>query len=432
MKGLALGVAREVITPKVGGQLYGYRPDIFSNSVADDLHVTAFYFEQCDEKALMLSAEVCLISTALSQSILSLIEKRFGIASQNCMLCATHTHSGPNTSGQIGWGDIDREYCEEIFIPAVLSAIKNAMGCVTPVKMAVSHGISLVGINRRELNENNEIKFGQNPWGPFNPKMTVISFADLNGKVVANMIHYGSHGTSAGANHEITRDWSGEMIDALEKQSGGITAFFNGPEGDVGPRLSNKKTVGDLSYVHEMGEIASKDAVEIFNKITNYTDAELSVSNKNLLVPLKKRISLEKAKQIYDKYKEHTVNRRGMMKAYAEDVIKSYEEGYVDKAAVEVPQTLIAIGDIVFASFPYELFSEIGMRINQIIDKKSVLSLSNTNGSEGYFITRDAVCRGGYEVQMFLYGHLQQYDDDADFYLMKECVNHIQQLTEGK
>ena len=44
---LFLGVSCKVITPEVGGQLYGYRPDVMSSSVNDDLTVTAFYFKQC-------------------------------------------------------------------------------------------------------------------------------------------------------------------------------------------------------------------------------------------------------------------------------------------------------------------------------------------------------------------------------------------------
>ena len=428
MESLCLGVARENITPEIGGQLYGYRPDIFSESVADELTVTVYYFQQGKTKALMISGTVCLISTELSHSILSLIEQKFHIPRQNCMLCATHTHSGPNTSGQSGWGDIDSEYCEERFVPAILSATEKAIKSVQPVKMGIAHGVSLVGINRRELNENNNIILGQNPWGPYNPEMTVLSFVDADEKTVANLIHYAAHGTAAGANHEITRDWSGVMIDALEKQSGGITAFFNGPEGDVGPRISNGKTVGNLDYVHEIGELAAKDALAIFGKISSYSDVKLSVSKQKLTIPLKNRMSFEESKTMFERYKNETVNLPGMMRKYFEEVIDSYNNGFVDKKAVEAEQVLIALGDVVFASFAYELFSEIGMRIDRAIKTKSVLSLSNTNGSEGYFITQDAICRGGYEVDMFLYGHLQQFTDDADFYLMQETVKHIQNL----
>ena len=55
MEQLLLGVSREIITPEIGGQMYGYRPDIFSESVADDLTVTAFYFRQGDTVCLMIA-----------------------------------------------------------------------------------------------------------------------------------------------------------------------------------------------------------------------------------------------------------------------------------------------------------------------------------------------------------------------------------------
>lgn len=429
MESLYLGVAREIITPEIGCQLYGYSPDVFSESVEDDLTVTALYFEQGETKALMLSATVCLIQTKFANDILLTVEQKFGIPKENCLLSATHTHSGPNTAGQVGWGDIDKEYCDEIFLPSILRAIKRAMSDIKPVKMGVSQGESLVGINRRELKDTNVVKLGQTPWGPFNPQMSVISFVS-DKESVANIIHYGAHGTAAGKNTEISRDWSGIMTDALENQTGGITAFFNGPEGDVGPRLSNGKTVGDITYVHELGAVAAKDAVRIYGKTSEYGDVKLRVSHKSVLIPLKKRIDIGLAKQLLEPFKDETVNYRGMMRAHFEEVIRSYETDYTDKEFYEIKQTVIALGDIVFVSFPYELFSEIGMRIDRAFENKSVLSLSNTNGSEGYFITKDAVCRGGYEVDMFLYSHIQQYHDDADYYLMKETVDHIKNISE--
>jgi len=92
--------------------------------------------------------------------------------------------------------------------------------------------------------------------------MTVISFADEEGKVVANIVHYGMHGTCAGRNYEISRDWAGVMVDDVERVSGAITAFFNGAEGDVGPRLTNGLTTGngDITYAERHGALAAHDA----------------------------------------------------------------------------------------------------------------------------------------------------------------------------
>lgn len=423
---LYLGVARECITPEVGGPLYGYRPDVFSTSVEDDLTATAFFFRQGDTQALMISLTLGSLHNDLAQEIRSMIEKLFAVPAKNCMLCATHTHSGPNTTGSEGWGKIDSAYCNEILLPAIVRVVESAVARVRPVKMGFASGISLTGINRRELNENNEIMLGQNPWGSFDPQMTVISFADENEKIVANMIHYGAHGTAAGTNHEITRDWSGVMVDALEEYSGGITAFFNGPEGDVGPRLSNGLTVGNIGLVHELGAIAAQDAIRIYDQIGGFREGALTVSTKEVHVPLKPRMPLKEARQMYEKYKNETVNLSGMIRAHLADVIDSYETGFVEQETRPVEQIVIDFGAVVFAAFPYELFSEIGLRVARAVKEKRVLSLSNTNGTEGYFITQDAICRGGYEVDMFLYSHVQPYCDNADYFLMKETVNHIQ------
>lgn len=430
MDKLFLGVSREIITPKIGCQLYGYRPDVFSESINDDLTATAFYFKQGNIQALLISITVCLINSELSQKISNLIEKEFGISKKAIMLCATHTHSAPNVCGESGWGDIDKEYCEEIFIPNILKTVKTAISNTQAVKMGVMTDESLVGINRREIRETDgELKahLGQNPNGPFNPRMTVISFENENRKNVANIIHYGAHCTAAGRNHEITRDWAGLMIDALEKEKGGITAFLNGPEGDVGPRLSNGETTGNINYVYELGKIAAKDALNIGKKITDYFESELSVSNKTLKLPLKKRISLGAANALYEEHKECERNLGYMIKTHAKKVIESYNLNYQDEKHYNIEQTVISLGDVVFVSFPFELFSEIGIEIDKKFEKKKILSLSNTNGSEGYFITDDAFQYGGYETDMFLYGRLQQFCDNAFLNLIDETVNHLKE-----
>nr|MBQ4318980.1 hypothetical protein [Clostridia bacterium] len=263
MEKLYMGVAREIITPEIGGQLYGYRPTVMSTSIEDDLTATAFYLKSGDTEAVMITCTVCLFNTDLSDEIRKLVSGETGVPFESCMLCATHTHSGPNVAGEAGWGPIDRKYCDEILIPHIVKAANDAKADAEAVKVGIASGDSLVGVNRRELNIENRISFGQQPWGCFNPKMTVIAFRKAaDGTPKANMIHYGCHCTAAGMNTEVTRDWAGVMTDSLEMQSGALTAFFNGPEGDVGPRLTNGKTTGvsNIRFVYELGHIAARDA----------------------------------------------------------------------------------------------------------------------------------------------------------------------------
>ena len=428
MERLHLGVGRAIITPAIGGQLYGYSPDVYSNALADDLTATAFWFSQGEKKALMISLTVCLVHSDLAKEIQELLAQRFDIPAGHILLSATHTHSGPNTAGEEGWGPVDTEYCEKIFLPGILQAVADAKRNQQPVTMATAVGESLVGVNRRELTRENKVVLGQNPWGIMDRRMTILSFRDDEGRVVANMIHYGAHGTAAGCNREITRDWSGIMTDALEEKTGGITAFFNGPQGDIGPRLSNQKTVGDISYVRELGAIAARDVLRIYEGLGEWQDAELLVSEGEVDVPLKPRMSLEKAKEMLPDYKGRTVNLDGMIANHLETVIASYAAGYQEESVYHQKQTLVGLGEWIFAGFPYELFAEIGLRIDREVAHKTILSLSNTNGTEGYMVTRDAIVREGYEVGVFLYTHIQPWCDDADYHLVKGTLKHLESL----
>ena len=109
-----LGVSREDITPSIGTCLYGYRPNLHSESIRDRLHVTTFYLKQDDTQSLMISATVCSVQTNLVNRLRKEISGRFSVPYENILLSATHTHTGPNLTGDIGWGEVDMEYYESI------------------------------------------------------------------------------------------------------------------------------------------------------------------------------------------------------------------------------------------------------------------------------------------------------------------------------
>lgn len=427
---LTLGIGRQIITPQVGGNLSGYRPDIISESVHDDLTATAFCFRQGDLTVLMISVTVSSIRPALSDIIRERIEDECGIPKQHCLLHAIHTHSGPIINPSNGWGMPDPEYVDDVFIPRIVEAAREALSQAIPVTMKVSTGESLVGINRRELRRDNRIVLGQNPWGPFDPKMTVLSFAGEDGAPVANLIHYGCHGTAAGQNHEISRDWAGVMIDAVERVYGGITAYFNGPEGDVGPRLANGKTTGrnHVSDAVEHGGIAAVDALRICRQRNGYTVPTLELSVQTLNIPLGPRVPKEEAAELLKEFEGCTVNLKAKKRSYYERVLKSYESDYQEQDAIPIEQTILRLGDVAFVATPYELFSEIGMRIAQASPFPHTLTLSITNGSRGYFVTEDQICRGGYEVDMFLTTNIQPYVPNADFHFFTQTVTHLEAM----
>ena len=427
---LFLGVSREIITPKIGCNLYGYDPNLYSTSVNDDLTATAFYFKQGDTQALMISVTICCIVNEVNDKLLEVIGASLDMPAKNIIIHATHTHSGPSVSNSAGWGSVDTDYVDNILFPNLIKLSKDAKADATPVKMGVAKGDSFVAINRRQMSDNGKIKLGQDPEGIFDPQMTVISFITDDGKVKANLVHYACHGTASGLNTEITRDWPGPMIDDLDSLSGGITAFFNGPEGDVGPRLKNGKTTGDKSvkYALELGEIASKDACSIYENINEYTTPKLKVDTYQVKMPLEPRITLEQAKEEYEKYKDAIHNIYIAKRAYYERVIKSYEDNYVEIDNVPFNQTIITLGDVAFVSFPHELFAEIGLKIKNEKVYQHTLVLALTNGRAIYFPTSREIPRGGYEVEMFKIKYVQPLSYDCDNSAIAQTVENLKNI----
>ena len=93
------GAAREKITPVIGAHLSGYNPDVVSTNVHDDLTATAVAFSDGNETMLLISATVCDINTELATELRGKISEKCGVPSENIILAAIHTHSGPNVCG---------------------------------------------------------------------------------------------------------------------------------------------------------------------------------------------------------------------------------------------------------------------------------------------------------------------------------------------
>lgn len=431
---LKLGVAREVITPEIGGMLYGYPSCPHSTGVRDDLHVTVFAFSQKNLKALMISVELCAIRTDIANELRGELEEKFGVPKGKILMACTHTHSGPAMGGDGGqWGEFDQPYYDNIFRPAFIAAVEQALKAMEPVTVGIAVGASRVGVNRRELTLENKVTLGINEWGPYDPRMTVISFRKESGELLANMVAYGAHGTSAGACTLITRDWSGGMIDAMEAHTGAITAYFQGTEGDVAPR----KLLEGLSRIEQtdaLEKLAAADAIRIFNSITDYQPVSIAVREDILRLPTKPRMPYDELCRRCDAVTD--INKLRLMERveyrFNLKVKASYEEGYQEQEFEEANQILFRIGDVIFAGAGFELFSEIGMRIDKAFPDQNVICLSCTNGKGGYFPTQSQLALGGYEIDSFRCRNVQRLVDDADFYYIKETIRNISALQEAE
>ena len=434
MDKLFVGVARESITPPLGTILFGYPQKRLATEVHDGLNVTAFAFKSGEERLIMISADICVLEEDECDIIANEISAATGIPADRITFSATHTHSGPTPKDLVGWDEKNVDYIVNILRPKSKKAALNAISNMKEALMGVGTTNSLVGINRRERSLDGKILLGQNPWGVFNTEMTVLHFKSTDGESIGTMVNYGAHGTAAGDSTLITRDWPGAMCDAIEEKTGAIAAFFPGPTGDTGPRVSNGKTTGNINDVESLGKQAGEDALKALSGITDFITPEIKFLVGEIKLPYKPLMPLEEAKAalaaLGDTQKLNGVSKN---KAYKYSrVIEEYESGRPMKESFSYKTVLISIGDIVFMTFPFEVFTEIPLRIARVSPFKKTLALNNTGGSLIYFPTKSEIVLGGYEVVMFEHFGIYSFGDDSDSYAVKGYLELLGKLNDMK
>ena len=424
---LKAGVAREIITPKLGGRFMGYGSDKPSTAVHDDLTVTALTLEHGKTRTVLMSATVCLIGNNLCAKLRTLCGEAAGVPAANVIIAATHTHSGPITTDfDVGF---DSEYCDEIFIPQCVAAVKASVKEMKPVTVGIATTKSLVGINRRQVLPNDRVILGQNPWGPYDSELTVVSLKGADGKPLANIVHCTAHCTAAGNNTEVTRDWAGVMIDRLEKESGATTMFFNGMQGDVSPRMANGKSTGDINHAMEVGAVAALDAVRAFKDMRVYRDEKLSLVVGEVRIPHAPIMPLEEAQKELAKIKaaqpgRWTVGRTSLLTK----VIELHAKGETGESFFVYEQTLVKLGSIVLVPVPFEAASEVSLRLRAYSKYGHTLALGCTNGSNSYLPAQDQICRGGYEVEMLMWSAPRRVADNADMHLVNQNIQLMEKF----
>jgi hypothetical protein len=65
--------------------------------------------------------------------------------------------------------------------------------------------------------------------------------------------------------------------------------------------------------------------------------------------------------------------------------------------AVHAPTTAVRIGDLMWVSFPGEMFHAIGQRVKAACPARHGFLMGYTNGYVGYFPEQQAFAEGGYE-----------------------------------
>jgi hypothetical protein len=165
-----------------------------------------------------------------------------GLSPDRILLACTHSHASPDTQGL--WGGIGAAYGAHITQRAA-AAIHDAQRALAPAE-AVGATAPLHGVTKNRRG-----------WPETDDTLTTIRFATPDGVPIATLVNFACHPTASGsANTEISRDWCGYTVDAVEREVGGIAIYINGAIGDINPLES-----GSFDAAQRLGEAVASASV---------------------------------------------------------------------------------------------------------------------------------------------------------------------------
>jgi hypothetical protein len=172
-----------------------------------------------------------------------------GVAPERILIACTHSHASPDTQGL--WGGIGDAYRTHIAHRAA-SAIWEAHEAMAPAAAsAASTQLHRVTKNRRG-------------WPETDDALTSLRLTSPAGAPIATLVNFACHPTSSGSsNTEVSRDWCGYAVDAVERETGGVAIYVNGAIGDANPiDASGFEASERLGEAVAASAIASLDAAD--------------------------------------------------------------------------------------------------------------------------------------------------------------------------
>jgi len=378
-KNLSAGTSKVKITPTTPIPMSGYssRTEPFQG-IHDDLFARIIVFSDGENKAAIIAADIIGFSEDQWEEITKSVGIKTGINQEYILLCATHTHGGPNNRINEKSSKAAIDYANELkqkIIDAVIEADKN----LKPASIGAGKGECLMNINRRAVNGRGGIRLGRNPYEPCDHEVGVIRIDNENKTPMAILINWPSHATTMGSrNYLISGDWPGAAARFIEKQfdNGMIAPITAGSCGNINP-IYGPVSDFTMSYsfgVDAIGAILGEEAVKVAENIKTNSFAPISAVQRVITVPGKERTS------------DKDFNKLGT---------KAFKPG--PDAILRL--SVLKIGDIVFAGVAQE-FNEIGTQIKNASPNKYTFVVDHCNASSNYVPTDEAYELGGYEVMV--------------------------------
>lgn len=441
---IKVGVGETTITPEDPSGIYmsGFdRGGNTSTGVHDDLHTRSMVVEGKEGNTVaMLSVSVIGISESIQDDIREGIVEQTQIPSDNILISATHTHSGPSLS------DRNEGYVQHLVKRSIQSAVQ-AWNNRVPGKIGVGT-TEIIGLGKKRA------ALGHGGVHP-DPEVGIIKIENASDELMGVFYNYGAHPATLNLhNLQLSEDWPHFSSQGIKDDIGNevVVGLFQGASGDINTGYTAElSAVGaymygarSFEYAKSKGHILSDAVLEILPSIDTSGDMVVKTTNDRINFPRRTtypytheealqwqeeaRANLEKMKNLVAAYpttakeaknwkvKARDLGNQGQLDTenqigprtfdqykvelwLAEQAVrraKAIEELPEDPDPIQMPVQSFRIGDAVFVAFPNEVYSEIGLAVKNQSPYDNTFIFSMSGGRGGYIPTAAEYLEGGY------------------------------------
>ncbi|MFQ5796508.1 MAG: neutral/alkaline non-lysosomal ceramidase N-terminal domain-containing protein [Candidatus Bipolaricaulia bacterium] len=438
------GVAKAVITPPVGTELWGYarKPGTYTaTGIYDDLYVRALVLEPSENAApiALITLDLGGISRAWADEVRSIVEKETCIPGERVLFSVTHTHAGPAPFQSRGLGTPNEEYLQALKYTTV-QTVKDALTDRIPVSGGAGSGRVDLSVNRRKRLLKDLID--QEGPGNVDPYVRVYRLDKQNGQPLALLVNYTAHATTLRRdNRKFSADYPGVMIKTLEEHLGAQAFFLQGTAGNIDPRWR-----GDYRATQRIGAALAKQVLQINAAIQTHPLYRVSIVQRPALILWQGPPLIEQVKRELEEdqkqlilhpeeppyysipgWRAHRIEWRKSLLTRLQ-TMRTPGSGPL----LSIPVFALVLDDVYWVTLPGEPFVELGQLIQARYHDRPVFVIGYANDTTmGYVFPESAYAEAGYEVDtaFYHYGLDLPVAPGIGEQLVKELMELIPSLT---
>ena len=402
------GFSAACITPPVGKEIPGLFERRIAQGVHDDLLARAVVADDGGKTIALVQTDTIALPENVVTRARALAHCLCGITESNCLIAATHTHSGGPTFGGF-LSKADEGYCTFV-AERVASAIAEAYRARRPVLVGTGTAAAkAVAFNRRFVMRDGSQRTHPGkmnadivaPAGPEDPTVTVVGFCEPKTfSPVGCIVNFACHATHMNG-YLYSADYVRWVVDTLRSVYGqdfGVV-YLNGACGDVTQMDNRSPRPGEFGeyWCERTGRVVGGAALQAMGRLDYFSRAAVDRRTATVSARIRKSspASIRAARALLRKKK---LTSDDVETIYANELLL-VEAMRRESPEIRFEITGVRIADTLLWGVPAEFFQQFALDVRAASPFPHTCCIELANGYNGYVCTKEAFSGGGYEVR---------------------------------